>query len=460
MNVAAVDRAHAWHPFTPIDAWLDPAYAPVVIQSGSGAELVDTEGRVYIDGNSSIWTNIHGHNHPRLNAALREQLDRVAHVSFLGLTHEPGARLASELARLADGSPRHRVFFSDDGSTAMETALKLAYQYWQQNGAPQRTRFLSLEGGYHGDTVGAMSIGHSPAFHSAYANLLFKSEKVMSPACYRCPFNQAKPEQADARVYRKCQWQCIQMLREKVQRNRNAYAAVVLEPRVQGAAGMLMHPDGYLARAAEIVRQSGAFLLLDEVLTGFGRTGALLACQKERVIPDLLALAKGLTGGYLPLAATLATEQIFEGFRGGPERTFFHGHSYTANPLGCVAALTSLQIFRGENTLGGVAKRAAQLQAESSVFWDHPCVGDVRQEGLILAVELVEDFALRRPFDPARRLAWHVSERARAHGLLTRGIGSTLVLMPPLCITSEQLSRSVRALHRALHETLPAGTAA
>ena len=450
----ALDKKFVWHPFTPADAWLDPDFEPIVIQSGRGARLTDTQGRTYLDGNASIWTNLHGHGHPQITAAVKNQLDRVAHVSFLGLTHEPAARLAEKLSHLLSPSPS-RVFYSDDGSTAMEAALKMIWQYFQQNGQPRRKVFVSLDQGYHGDTVGAMSLGHSQTFHETFSPLLFKSEKVPSPGCYRCPFNRARPQKADARTYAQCNRECVGQMKSALKNHAGETAAVVLEPLVQGAAGMVMHPPGYLKETAALAREEGAFLLLDEVMTGFGRTGAMFAHQKEGVSPDLIALAKGLTGGFLPLAATLVREDIFNGFRGGLERAFFHGHSYTANPLGCAAALANLEIFEQEKTLLQIQDLAEKLRSFSQKFWDHPHVGDVRQEGLILAVELVEDFAAKKPFPASRRLAWQVCEKARSYGLLTRGIGNVLVLMPPYCVTESDLAAMVDALYRSLCDLLP-----
>ena len=448
-----LDRRHAWHPFTPFDEWLAPGSEPVFVESGRGSVLADREGNEYLDGNSSIWTNLHGHGHPRITGAIKAQLDRIAHSSYLGLAHEPGARLAGELCRRMGFDPG-RAFFSDDGSTAVEAALKLAIQYFHQNGAPERTLFLRLGGGYHGDTLGAVSVGRSEGFHRAYAPLLFPTEEVGSPACYRCPYNQAKPEAADARTYAKCRRECVGEVAAVLKRRGAETAAFVIEPRVQGAAGMTMHPEGYLAEVAPLVREAGAFLIADEVLTGFGRTGAMLASEKEGVAPDFVALAKGLTGGYLPMGATLVRETVADGFRGGLDRTFFHGHSYTGNQLGCAAALANLETFDVERTLEVIALRAETLRKASQVFWTLPYAGDVRQEGMILAVELVRDRATREPFPAEARLAHRIGEEARRHGLLTRGLGGTLFLLPPYCTSAAQVERMVDILFRAAQKVL------
>lgn len=458
MNSVDLDRAHVWHPFTQMRDWNDPAHAPVVIVEGHGAVLKDDQGREYLDGNSSIWTNLHGHRRTEIDEAIRAQLDRIAHSSFLGLTNDVAPRLARELVEAA-GLPAHKVFFSDDGSTAMEAALKMVYQARVQRGEKARATFVSFASGYHGDTIGAMSAGHSAIFHAAYQPLLFETREVMSPACYRCPFNRAEPVRGtDARLARKCGWECAGKLTETLDELGSSATALVMEPRVQGAAGMKMHPAGYLEQAAAACRERGVWLVLDEVMTGFGRTGPMFAYEQEKVTPDLVALAKGLTGGYLPLAATLASPEIFEAFLGDYSelKTFFHGHSYTGNALGCAAALASLKIFETDHTLERNAALAEKLRALSAKFWEHPNVGDVRQEGLILAVELVRDFATREPFPFAERIGHRVCEAARAHGLLTRPIGDVLVLMPPYCATDEQLAAMVEALWRGVGEILRA----
>src|SRR4051812_5998886 len=327
-SLARLDHEHVWHPFTQMRDWLKRE--PIVIVEGQGALLRDAHGREYLDANSSIWTNLHGHNHPKINRAIQRQLKKIAHSSALGLANEPASLLAEKLIASARPESPHpspithhasrsgpfaKVFFSDDGSTAMEVALKLAYEYTRRTGRSKRPKFLSLDGAYHGDTVGAVALGHIDLFHKAYSGLLFKADKVKAPYCYRCPFNRAKPERADAREYRKCNWECVDKLERKfaVQKKKaNPYAAFVFEPVVQGAAGMIPQPHGWLKRAAEISRGHGALLIADEVMTGFGRTGsapALFACQQEGVRPDFMAVAKGLTGGYLPMAATLTTQR-------------------------------------------------------------------------------------------------------------------------------------------------------
>lgn len=457
MTSADLDREYVWHPFTQMRDWNSSAHSPVVIVEGCGAILKAEDGREYLDGNSSIWTNLHGHRRPEIDQAIRDQLDRIAHSSFLGLTNDVAARLARELVEITE-LRGYKVFFSDDGSTAMEAALKMVFQARIQRGEKKRATFLSLASGYHGDTVGAMSAGHSPLFHSVYKPLLFETREVMIPACYRCPHNRAEPVRGtDARVSRQCRWECVGELTTALDALGETASAFVLEPRVQGAAGMTMHPPGYLEKAAAACRERGVWLVLDEVMTGFGRTGAMFAFQHEKVVPDLVALAKGLTGGYLPVAATLASGEIFDAFLGDYSelKTFFHGHSYTGNALGCAAALANLKIFESEKTLQKNFTLQQVLTKGIAKFWNHPHVGDVRQEGPICAIEIVRDFKTRQPFPFAERIGHRICEAARKHGLLTRPVGDVLVLMPPYCTTEDQIARMVEALWLGLCEILP-----
>ncbi len=476
--LARLDQRFVWHPFTQMRDWLRGE--PIVIVAGKGAVLRDVHGREYLDANASIWTNLHGHGHPRINAAIRRQLGKIAHSSALGLANEPASQLAARLVALANPrwprAPRlaptlSKVFFSDDGSTALEVALKLAYEYARRFGLSARPRFLSLAGAYHGDTVGAVSLGHIDLFHRAYAGLLFRSDQVMAPYCYRCPFNRARPERADARTYRQCRWECADKVEQRFaarRRRGQPYAGFVFEPLIQGAAGMIPQPEGWLKRTAEIARGHGALLIADEVMTGFGRTGAarpelrnpksefLFASHHEAVQPDFLCLAKGLTGGYLPMAATLTSQAVFDAFLGEYEefKTFFHGHSFTANQLGAAAALASLDLL--ESPASRCARQCLEhtLRDELSSLWALPPVGDIRQVGLIVGVELVRDWRTRRPFDLRERAGSRVCEAMARRGVLTRPIGNVVVLMPPYCTTSAQAQKMVRALGEAVEETL------
>lgn len=412
----AADKAHAWHPFTQHRDWGAPEHEPLVLVEGEGALLRDSEGREYIDGNSSIWTNLHGHRHPRIDAAIRAQLDRVAHTSFLGFTHPPAAQLARELVALWPADSLTRVFFSDDGSTAIEVALKMAAQFWQQSGQAKRTRFVAFTGAYHGDTMGASSLGGIPAFHGKFSAWQFPAEHVAT-------------------------------MDDLAALDPTRIAAVVIEPLLQGAAGMRLWPRGMLAELRAWCDATGVLLILDEVMTGFGRTGTMFACEREDVIPDFIALAKGLTGGYLPLAATLTTERIFSAFLGGPERTLYYGHSYTANPLGCAAALANLAIFREERLL---EKLRGQIAHFTRLLDGLRALGEVRQCGFIAGIELRQENG--EPFPPARLTGARVCQAARKHGLLTRPIRDVVVLMPPYCITKAQLVQAVEAVAVAVAE--------
>jgi adenosylmethionine---8-amino-7-oxononanoate aminotransferase len=435
---------------------------PIVIVSGRGAVLRDARGKEYLDANSSIWTNLHGHRHPAINAAITRQLGKIAHSSALGLANEPASWLAAKLAKLA-GYARTRklkwVFFSDDGSTAMEAALKMAWQFALRTGRSRRPKFLSLHSAYHGDTVGAMSLGHIDLFHKTHGGLLFKTDSAPAPYCYRCPFNRAKPERADARLYRQCHWECTDVLEQKFaaqKKKGNPYAAFVFEPLMQGAAGMIPQPEGWLRRAARIARGHGALLIADEVLTGFGRSGPTFACQKESVGPDLMALAKGMTGGYLPMAATLATQPIFNVFLGRYDefKTFFHGHSYTANQLGAAASLASLRLLESAPSIRAHTRLQKALADALQSLWTLPTVGDIRQVGLMAGVELVKNWKTREPFALRERAGLRVCEAMARRGVLTRPVGNVIVLMPPFCATPAQARRMVASLRESVEEVL------
>ena len=442
-RLAKLDHQYIWHPFTQMRDWL--RREPIVIARGKGAVLEDVQGRKYLDANSSIWTNLHGHNHPKINVAIKRQLRRIAHSSALGFANEPASLLAKDLA---EATRLDKVFFSDNGSTAMEVALKLSYEFARRNGA--KPRFLSLDGAYHGDTIGAVSLGHIDLFHKSFGGLLFETDKVMAPYCYRCPFNRAKPERADAREYRKCNWECVGKVEQQFRKRR--YSAFVVEPLIQGAAGMIPQPNGWLGRVAEIARSNGAHLIADEVLTGFGRTGTTFACEQEGVRPDFLALAKGLTGGYLPMAATLTTQAVFDVFLGdyAEFKTFFHGHSYTANQLGSAAALASFKLLNMPASFQARQRLQATLRAQLNHLWDLPNVGDIRQVGLIAGIELVRDWRTREPFDLEEQAGIRVCEVMARRGVLTRPIGNVIVIMPTYCTSEKQTSQIIDALREGI----------
>ena len=418
MDLVSADRSHLWHPFTQQRGW--EREEPVIIERGEGTDLIDTEGRRYIDGVSSLWCNVHGHRHHYIDCAVRAQLDRVAHSTMLGLSHPPAIELAERLVAIAPPGLT-RVFYSDSGSTAAEIALKMAFQYWQQRGGghARRTRFISLRDSYHGDTVGSVSVGGIDLFHSLYRPLLFDTLK-------------AEPGDAGD-------------MERLLAEHGDEVAAVIMEPLVQGAAGMVVHPDGYLRDVRELCDRHGALLILDEVATGFGRTGRMFACEHEDVAPDFLCLAKGLTGGYLPLAATLASERIYEGFLGEHEefRTFFHGHTYTGNPLACAAALATLDLFEQERTLERLRPKIDLLGELLEPIAAHPAVAEVRRRGLMTGIELAD-----HPVE--LRMGHRVTLEARSRGAIVRPLGDVVVLMPPLAIAEPELRRLVSITAEAI----------
>ncbi|GIW88966.1 MAG: adenosylmethionine-8-amino-7-oxononanoate aminotransferase [Isosphaeraceae bacterium] len=439
-TLTAWDHDHVWHPFTDQADWL--ASEPLFIDRAEGVFLIDLAGRRYIDGVSSLWCNLLGHRHPALDAALRGQLDRIAHSTLLGLTHEPAVRLARRLAELAPPGLT-RVFFSDSGATAVEVALKLAFQYWRQKNPPepQRRLFLALDGAYHGDTLGDVSLGGVPRFHAMFGPLLFPTLRAPSPSAQN-------PTES------------LQTIDRLLREHPGQVAAVVLEPIVQCAAGIRVHPDGFLAQLAQLVRQHNTLLILDEVAVGMGRTGTLFACQREGVSPDFLCLAKGLTGGYLPLAATLTTDAIHAAFTrphaATPDPTFYHGHTYCGNPLGAAVALATLDTLLREHILERLPPRIDQLRRWLDRLRSHPHVAEARQAGLIAGIELVRDRSTRTPFDPSLRLGARVCLRARHYGAILRPLGDVLVLMPPLVISEAELEQLCSALEHALHDELEA----
>lgn len=411
-SLGAWDKKYVWHPFTQHREWDNRE--PIVIRSGHGVWLKDAQGRKLLDGNSSLWVNVWGHNHPLLNRAITQQLGKIAHSTFLGLTHEPAVRLARKLVEIA---PRGltRVFYSDNGSTAVEVALKMAYQYWQLTGHPRKTKFVSLKEGYHGDTVGSVSVGGIDLFHARFRKLLFKGWTVD-------PFSRRKTGEGDE----------MEIILRK---HHSEIAAMVMEPLIQGASGMLLLPKGYLAHVARLCKKYQVLLIVDEVATGFGRTGTMFACEQERVRPDFLCVAKSITGGYLPLAATLATEKIYKAYLGRYEefKTFFHGHTYTANPLACAVALANLELYNKKRLLKNVQARARQLERGLAPLLLHPRVRAIRQVGLMAGIEI-------GPFPPGARMGLKVCDEAIREGVWLRPLGDVIVLLPPLAISEKELA--------------------
>lgn len=439
------DRETIWHPFTQMADWEKDT--PLIIERAEGNTLIDTDGRRYFDGVSSLWVNLFGHRRSEIDAAIRSQLDRLAHSTFLGLSHVPAIELAE---RLLAAAPKgfDRVFYSDNGSTAMEIAIKMALQYWRQiGGGEKKQTFMTLTEAYHGDTIGAVSAGGIDLFHKIFQPLLFATRRIPTPHCYRCPYGMDR---------RSCALACATRMEEEVRQYRDELAAVIVEPLVQGAAGMLMMPGGYLARLREVTRECGVLLICDEVATGFGRTGTMFACEQEGVGPDIMAVAKGLTGGYLPLAVTLTSSEIYDAFLGRYEefKAFFHGHSYTANPLGCAAALATLSIFETQNVLEHVALLSGVMSDELAKLAGCRWIGDIRQKGLMVGIEIVADRVTKEPFPPELKVGQRVIRKAREKGIILRPLGDVIVLMPPLSSTEEELRHLVGSVGWAIESVL------
>jgi adenosylmethionine-8-amino-7-oxononanoate aminotransferase len=431
IDYEALDKKHLWHPFTQMRGWM--ASSQLVIERGMGVYLFDTEGNRYLDGVSSLWANIHGHRHPVLVRAIRQQLAKLDHSTFLGLTNVPAVELAKKLVAVA---PRNltRVFYSDNGSTAVEIALKMSFQFWRQKGKEfsRKQKFISFSNAYHGDTIGSVSLGGVDLFHRIFKPLLFKSYKVFYPDCYRCPFG----KQPDS-----CEVYCLNDFEATLNKHHRNVCAVVVEPAVQGAAGMLTAPRGFLKRIETLCHEHNVHLILDEVATAFGRTGTMFACEHEHVVPDFLALAKGLSGGTLPLAATLTTPEVFEAFLGEYTdfKSFFHGHTYTGNPLACAAAEANLDLFKSEKTLQKLRPKIAYLKRRLADFWQLRHVGDIRQAGFMVGIELVKDRASKTPYLAHDRIGHAVVLEARRRGVILRPLGNVVVLMPPLSISRAEL---------------------
>ncbi len=424
MSLARRDHAHLWHPFTQQQQWVRDE--PLIVERAEGCWLIDTEGRRYLDGVSSLWTNVHGHRVPAIDAAVREQLDRVAHTTLLGLSHPQAIELAAELVEIAPPGLT-RVFYSDNGSTATEVALKMAFQYQQQVGETRRTRFASLRDAYHGDTLGAVSVGSIDLFHAVYRPLLFDAVALPAPV---------EPGSAEEAV-------CLERALVLLDEHGPELACLIVEPLVQGAAGMKMHSPVFLRALFERARALGVLVAVDEVATGFGRTGTMFACEQAGIAPDFLCLAKGLSGGYLPLAATLTREEVYAAFLAEPDRfrQFFHGHTYTGNPLACAAARASLRLFEERRVLQHVQALSEHLGSHLDELAAHPAVSDVRQTGVMVGIDLASE---------AHGEGHRVCMRCREHGLILRPLGNTVVINPPLALSHRELDHLFGALGAAL----------
>ena len=440
-----LDRKHVWHPFTHMKQWL--ASDPLVITDAQGMYLIDSDGRRYLDGVSSLWCNVHGHRVREIDDAIRAQLDKVAHTTMLGLSNEPATLLAQRLMRIVPPGLT-KVFYSDSGATATEIAFKLAVQYWHNTGKPAKREFISLTGGYHGDTFGAISVGRIPAFHRPFLPLLFKVHQLPpeTKGDANLKGRRKNKGKGDANL--------LVPLRRLLREQANRVAAIAMEPLVQGAAGMIVHPPGFLAEVRCLATRHDVLLICDEVATGFGRTGSMFACEQENVSPDLMCVGKGITGGYLPLAATFATQRIFDAFLGEPSegRTFFHGHTYTGNPLACAAAIASLDLLQKNNVVRRVAAKSRGLAKMLAPLADLPCVGEIRQKGFMVGIELVQDKRTRRPFDPKRCVGAQICAAIRRRGVILRPLGDVIVLMPPLAMELPDLRTIVDAVRAELEE--------
>ncbi|WP_457568982.1 adenosylmethionine--8-amino-7-oxononanoate transaminase [Desulfurobacterium sp.] len=438
------DKTFVWHPFTQMAEYVKSD--PIVIERGEGCWLYDVDGNRYLDAVGSIWCNVHGHNVKRLNDALYAQANKIAHSTLLGLTNVPAVQLAKEIVDIAPGGLNH-VFYSDDGSTAMEVALKMAYQYWQLKGEKQRTKFIKLEEAYHGDTIGSVSIGGIDLFHSMFRELMFETFKVPSPHPYR--FEGTEEE---------CRDYSLSVMESILKERGNEVAAVVMEPLVQAAAGIVVHPEGFLKGVRELCNKYGVLLILDEVATGFGKTGKMFACQWEDVVPDIMAISKGLTAGYMPLAITLATDDVYEAFWGGDYgsgKTFFHGHTFTGNQLGCAVALENLKLFREKGWPEALLPKIDFLYERLNHYLaDLKHVGNIRGRGFMVGIELVKDKKTKEGFSWKDDVGRRVSKRIIEKGVFTRPLGPTLVMMPPLAISEDEIDLMVRTYRDAIVEIL------
>ena len=434
------DLTYNWHPYTQVSALeTDP---PLLIESAKGIKLYDSNGRWYYDTISSWWCNVHGHGHPRIVNAIKRQVDRLDHTLFAAITHKPAIELAEKLVRLTPEGLQ-RVFYSDNGSTAVEIALKMSVQYWRNSGRPKKSGFISLDRGYHGDTIGCMSVSGVDLFVQPFTPLMFHTHKVPSPYCYRCPLGLENDQ---------CGAACASFVEDVLHEHADTTAAIILEPLLMGAGGMIIYPAAYVARVTRLAREYGVHLILDEVATGFGRTGTMFACEQAGVVPDFLCLSKGLTGGTLPLAATLTTADVFDAFRGpvGSDRAFYHGHTYTANPIGCAAAIASLSLFEEEHILDHAKAVAAKLHEDIQQFADLPLVGDIRVAGTVAALELVKDRITKEPHTGADTLMHDIYKRGLGEGIILRPIGNVAYLFLPLCTTSDELDDILERTHSAI----------
>ena len=434
------DKRHVWHPFTQMQEW--ERDEQIIIVKGEGCWLIDTDGKRYLDGVASMWTNVHGHCRRELNEALKEQVDRLEHSTLLGLASEQSIILAAKLAEITPPG-LDRFFYSDNGSTAMEVAVKMAYQYQVHQGRPERSRFITFRNAYHGDTLGAVSVGGIDIYHTTFKPLMFETLQTAAPYCYRCEFGCSKES---------CSMECVDALEALIVRNVGYIAGLVIEPLVQGAGGMIVQPAGFLKHVRDLCDRYDILMITDEVATGFGRTGKMFACNHEGVVPDIMAISKGISAGYLPLAATVTVDKVYSAFLGSYSelKTFFHGHTFTGNPLACAVALKSLELFQQDDLLATLQPKIERLKQSLENFKSMPHVGDVRQCGLAAGIELVEDKNTGAPYPWEEQVGIKVCLEARKRGVFSRPLGNTIVIFPPLVISHGELDLLLSVLRESI----------
>ena len=436
------DLKFLWHPYTQMkDCETLP---PILIEKAKGIKLYDDEGNFYYDTISSWWCNVHGHNHPKIKAAIKKQLNSLEHVLFAGFTHKPAIQLAEKLIAITPNN-LSKVFLTDNGSTSIETALKMSIQYWQNSGKKTKTKFVCLDMAYHGDTIGAMSVAGKSVFNQAFRPLLFDSFKAPTPYCYRCPMDKDKEN---------CKIECIKPLEEILRQHKNKIAAMILEPLMMGAAGMVIYPVEYLEKTAKLARKYNIHLIVDEVATGFGRTGKMFACDHVDVEPDFMCLSKGITSGTMPFAATLTTDKIYDAFYAdyAKMKTLYHGHTYCGNPIGCAAAIASLEIFKEEKTLQKIKPLIRQLHGTMKNFRKLPFVGDVRCIGMVAAIELVKDKNTKQPFTIKERIGQWVFEKGLKENIILRPLGNVIYICPPLSTTKRELDIILKKMYGVIED--------
>ncbi|ENQ3078893.1 adenosylmethionine--8-amino-7-oxononanoate transaminase [Bacillus cereus] len=441
-ELAQKNKEYVWHPFTQMKDYLEDD--PVIIERGEGRKLYDVNGKGYWDGVSSIWLNVHGHHVQELDDAIREQLNKIAHSTLLGIANVPSILLAEKIIEIVPNGLK-KVFYSDSGATSVEIAIKMAFQYWQHKGKAKKKKFITMKEAYHGDTIGAVSVGAIDMFHQVYSTLLFDTLKVPYPYTYRSPYGE------DGQMIVK---KHLEEMEDLLRGNHEEVAAVIVEPLVQGASGIITMPDGYLKGLRELCTAYNVLLITDEVATGFGRTGKMFACEHEGITPDILTAGKGLTGGYLPVAITVTTDEVYRAFLGDYEeqKTFFHGHSYTGNPLGCAVALANLKLFETTNLIEAVSHKSEYIAKRLEVLYGFKHVGDIRQRGFMIGIELVQNKETKEAYSWQERVGVKVCKRARDLGMILRPLGNVVVFMPPLASTIEELDDMIVILQQAIQE--------